>query len=103
LPPKILEIGSGTTTAIMLEAIRRNRERAGAAASLLTCAPGGRLAASGFLLLFCSPWLPGLALMLSGSAMTLWLLGGTREVGPVDLVLTRCWSAASLHCRAISW
>jgi glycosyltransferase involved in cell wall biosynthesis len=41
-----------------------------------------------FLLLFCPRWLfliPGLALMLSGSAMTLWLLGGTRRVGPVGL------------------
>jgi glycosyltransferase involved in cell wall biosynthesis len=41
-----------------------------------------------FLLLFCPRWLfliPGLVLMLSGSAMTLWLLGGTRRVGPVGL------------------
>jgi glycosyltransferase involved in cell wall biosynthesis len=41
-----------------------------------------------FLLLFCPRWLfliPGLALMVSGSAMTLWLLGGTRQVGPVGL------------------
>jgi glycosyltransferase involved in cell wall biosynthesis len=41
-----------------------------------------------FLLLFCPRWLfliPGLALMLSGSAMTLWLLGGTRYLGSVGL------------------
>jgi glycosyltransferase involved in cell wall biosynthesis len=41
-----------------------------------------------FLLLFCPRWLfliPGLALMLSGSAVTLWLLGGTRHVGPIGL------------------
>lgn len=41
-----------------------------------------------FLLLFCPRWLfliPGLALMLSGSAMTLWLLGGTRYVGSIGL------------------
>jgi glycosyltransferase involved in cell wall biosynthesis len=41
-----------------------------------------------FLLLFCPRWLfliPGLALMLSGCAMTLWLLGGTRHVGSVGL------------------
>jgi glycosyltransferase involved in cell wall biosynthesis len=41
-----------------------------------------------FLLLFCPRWLfviPGLALVLSGSCMTLWLLGGTRYVGSVGL------------------
>jgi hypothetical protein len=41
-----------------------------------------------FLLLFCPRWLfviPGLALLLSGSLMTLWLLGGTRYVGSVGL------------------
>lgn len=41
-----------------------------------------------FLLLFCPRWLfviPGLALLLSGSLMTLWLLGGTRYVGAVGL------------------
>jgi glycosyltransferase involved in cell wall biosynthesis len=41
-----------------------------------------------FLLLFCPRWLfliPGLALMLSGSAVTLWLLGGIRYVGSVGL------------------
>jgi glycosyltransferase involved in cell wall biosynthesis len=41
-----------------------------------------------FLLLFCPRWLfliPGLALMLSGSAVTLWLLGGPRQVGPIGL------------------
>ena len=41
-----------------------------------------------FLLLFCPRWLfliPGLALMLSGSAATLWLAGGTRYVGSVGL------------------
>ncbi len=41
-----------------------------------------------FLLLFCPRWLfliPGLALMLLGSAMTLWLVGGTRHVGSVGL------------------
>jgi glycosyltransferase involved in cell wall biosynthesis len=41
-----------------------------------------------FLLLFCPRWLfliPGLTLILSGSAVTLWLLGGTRHVGPIGL------------------
>ena len=41
-----------------------------------------------FLLLFCPRWLfviPGVALMLLGSLMTLWLLGGTRYVGSVGL------------------
>jgi glycosyltransferase involved in cell wall biosynthesis len=41
-----------------------------------------------FLLLFCPRWLfliPGLALMLFGSAMTLWLVGGTRYLGSVGL------------------
>jgi glycosyltransferase involved in cell wall biosynthesis len=41
-----------------------------------------------FLLLFCPRWLfviPGLALLLSGSLMTLWLLGGTRYIGAVGL------------------
>jgi glycosyltransferase involved in cell wall biosynthesis len=41
-----------------------------------------------FLLLFCPRWLfliPGFALMLFGSAMTLWLLGGTRTVGSIGL------------------
>jgi glycosyltransferase involved in cell wall biosynthesis len=41
-----------------------------------------------FLLLFCPRWLfviPGLALLLSGSLMTLWLLGGTRYVGHIGL------------------
>jgi glycosyltransferase involved in cell wall biosynthesis len=41
-----------------------------------------------FLLLFCPRWLfliPGLALMLLGSAMTLWLVGGTRHIGSVGL------------------
>ena len=41
-----------------------------------------------FLLLFCPRWLfviPGLALLLLGSLMTLWLLGGTRYIGAVGL------------------
>jgi glycosyltransferase involved in cell wall biosynthesis len=41
-----------------------------------------------FLLLFCPRWLfviPGLALLLAGSAMTLWLLGGTRYIGSIGL------------------
>ncbi len=41
-----------------------------------------------FLLLFCPRWLfliPGFALMLAGSVVTLWLLGGTRYVGSVGL------------------
>jgi glycosyltransferase involved in cell wall biosynthesis len=41
-----------------------------------------------FLLLFCPRWLfliPGFALMLCGSTMTLWLLGGTRMVGSIGL------------------
>ena len=41
-----------------------------------------------FLLLFCPRWLfviPGVALMLLGSLMTLWLVGGTRYVGSVGL------------------
>jgi hypothetical protein len=41
-----------------------------------------------FLLLFCPRWLfliPGLALMLIGSAATLWLLGGTRHIGSIGL------------------
>jgi glycosyltransferase involved in cell wall biosynthesis len=41
-----------------------------------------------FLLLFCPRWLfliPGLVLMASGSAVTLWLLGGTRYLGPIGL------------------
>jgi glycosyltransferase involved in cell wall biosynthesis len=41
-----------------------------------------------FLLLFCPRWLfliPGLAFMLSGSAVTLWLLGGTRQIGSIGL------------------
>ncbi len=41
-----------------------------------------------FLLLFCPRWLfviPGLALMLAGSVITLWLLGGTRYVGSIGL------------------
>jgi hypothetical protein len=41
-----------------------------------------------FLLLFCPRWLfliPGLALMLFGTAMTLWLVGGTRYLGSVGL------------------
>ncbi len=41
-----------------------------------------------FLLLFCPRWLfliPGLALMLVGSAMTMWLLGGTRTIGSIGL------------------
>ncbi len=41
-----------------------------------------------FLLLFCPRWLfliPGLTLTLAGSAVTLWLLGGTRHVGPIGL------------------
>ncbi len=41
-----------------------------------------------FLLLFCPRWLfliPGFALMLCGSAMTLWLLGGTRMIGSIGL------------------
>lgn len=41
-----------------------------------------------FLLLFCPRWLfliPGLALMLAGTSMTLWLLGGVRYVGSIGL------------------
>ena len=47
-----------------------------------------------FLLLFCPRWLfldPGLALMLSGSAATLWLAGGTRYVDPSNSTSIRCW------------
>ncbi len=41
-----------------------------------------------FLLLFCPRWLfviPGLALLVAGSLVTFWLLGGTRYVGSVGL------------------
>jgi hypothetical protein len=41
-----------------------------------------------FLLLFCPRWLfliPGLALLLIGSAVTVWLLGGTRHIGSIGL------------------